>query len=152
MVRVKTATGWMCLASDATHYYENFLTRTPFPIVVDVEEMLRGYDRIQALTDRPEMVIPAMTRWSPNCIPGTAPAALSGVLMSGPSQRFPKPGGRLTRTGRKRSDDLAGLVEIEPCRPRMEFLAVAISEIEQEIRAPARAGIEQLVNHHVLEA
>ena len=58
VVRVKTATGWMCLASDATHYYENFLTRTPFPIVVDVEEMLRGYDRIQALTDRPEMVIP----------------------------------------------------------------------------------------------
>ena len=55
---VKTATGWMCLASDATHYYENFLTSTPFPIVVDVEEMLRGYDRIQALTDRPEMVIP----------------------------------------------------------------------------------------------
>ena len=58
VVRVKTASGWMCLASDATHYYENFLTRTPFPIVVDVEEMLRGYDRIQALTDRPEMVIP----------------------------------------------------------------------------------------------
>ena len=34
----------------------------------------------------------------------------------------------------------------------MEFLAVAISEIEQEIRAPGRAGIEQLVNHRVLEA
>ena len=58
VVRVKTATGWMCLASDATHYYENFLTRTPFPIVVDVKEMLRGYDRVQALTNRPEMVIP----------------------------------------------------------------------------------------------
>ena len=57
-VRVKTAAGWMCLASDGTHFYENFLKRKPFPIVVDVEEMLRGFDRIQDLATRPEMVIP----------------------------------------------------------------------------------------------
>ena len=57
-VRVKTAAGWMCLASDGTHYYENFLKRKPFPIVVDVEDMLRGFDRIQALASCTEMVIP----------------------------------------------------------------------------------------------
>ncbi len=56
--RVKTAAGWMCLASDGAHFYENYLTRKPFPIVVDVEEMLRGFDRIQDLATRPEMVIP----------------------------------------------------------------------------------------------
>ena len=39
VVRVKTQNGWLCLASDATHYYENFITRKPFPIVVDVEEL-----------------------------------------------------------------------------------------------------------------
>ena len=52
-VRVKTAAGWMCLASDGTHFYENFLKRKPFPIVVDVEEMLRGFDRIQDLPRGP---------------------------------------------------------------------------------------------------
>ena len=49
VVEVETADGPMCLASDAAHYYENFLTRTPFPIVVDVEAMLAGFDLIQKL-------------------------------------------------------------------------------------------------------
>ena len=40
----RALSGWMCLASDAAHYYENFLRRKPFPIVVDVEEMLAGFD------------------------------------------------------------------------------------------------------------
>ena len=57
-VRVKTRSGWLCLASDATHYYENFITRKPFPIVVDVEQMLRGFDTITQLASEPALVIP----------------------------------------------------------------------------------------------
>ena len=57
-VRVKTEAGWMCLASDATHYYENFMTRKPFPIVVDVEQMLAGFDKITALASDVSLVIP----------------------------------------------------------------------------------------------
>lgn len=49
VVRVETARGPVCLASDAAHYYENFLTRTPFPIVADMDDMLRGFDIIQDL-------------------------------------------------------------------------------------------------------
>ncbi|MEL7215070.1 MAG: N-acyl homoserine lactonase family protein, partial [Pseudomonadota bacterium] len=45
-VRVKTAAGWLVLASDATHYYENFLTGKPFPIVVDLQNMLGGFDML----------------------------------------------------------------------------------------------------------
>ncbi|MEM7669750.1 MAG: N-acyl homoserine lactonase family protein [Pseudomonadota bacterium] len=57
-VRVKTAAGWLCLASDASHFYENFLARKAFPIVVDVEAMYRGWDIIQGLASSPEQCVP----------------------------------------------------------------------------------------------
>ena len=57
-VRVLTGAGWMVLASDAAHYYENVLARKPFPIVVDLQDMLDGFDRLLHLADRPELIIP----------------------------------------------------------------------------------------------
>lgn len=48
-VRVLTACGWLVLASDAAHYYENFLARRVFPIVHDRAAMAAGWDRIVAL-------------------------------------------------------------------------------------------------------
>lgn len=57
-VRVKTARGWLVLASDASHYYENYLTGKPFPIVENLEAMYSGFERIQALASGPELVIP----------------------------------------------------------------------------------------------
>lgn len=58
VVRVKTARGWLVLASDAAHYHENWMARKPFPIVVDVEDMLRGFDTVRALASSAEQVIP----------------------------------------------------------------------------------------------
>lgn len=49
VVEVDTETGPLCLASDAAHYYENFRDRKPFPIVVDLEDMLSGFDLITSL-------------------------------------------------------------------------------------------------------
>lgn len=57
-VRVKTAAGWMCLASDAAHYYENFLAQKPFPIVDSLEHMLEGWKTIQALAGSRDLVVP----------------------------------------------------------------------------------------------
>ncbi len=57
-VRVKTTRGWLVLASDASHYYENFLNRTPFPIVVDLEEMLTGFSTLRQLADSENHIIP----------------------------------------------------------------------------------------------
>jgi glyoxylase-like metal-dependent hydrolase (beta-lactamase superfamily II) len=57
-VRVRTARGWVVLASDAAHYYENFEEHRPFIIVHDVEATLRGYDRLKALAGSPAHVIP----------------------------------------------------------------------------------------------
>ncbi len=57
-VRVRTEAGWLCLASDATHYYENVFDKKPFPIVVDLEDMLRGFDRLHQLASTPRLIIP----------------------------------------------------------------------------------------------
>ena len=57
-VRVQTRRGWVVLASDASHYYENFLSSKPFPIVVDLENMLKGFETIQTLADSTQHVVP----------------------------------------------------------------------------------------------
>ena len=57
IVRVHTKRGWIVLASDAAHYLENFTNRSPFPIVTDVSDMLRGYELIQSLADSDKHVI-----------------------------------------------------------------------------------------------
>ena len=57
-VRVRTAAGWLCLASEAAHYYENLLQRKPFPIVVDLEDMLRGFTTLERLASSRGLVVP----------------------------------------------------------------------------------------------
>lgn len=57
-VRVRTQAGWMVLASDAAHYYENIWARKPFPIVVDLEDMLNGFSRLEALASTKSLIVP----------------------------------------------------------------------------------------------
>ena len=57
-VRVATAGGPVVLASDSSHYYENFETGRVFPIVVDVEDTLRGYARLKALAASRRHIVP----------------------------------------------------------------------------------------------
>lgn len=57
-VRVRTDAGWLVLASDAAHFYENLTARKPFPIVVDLEAMLRGFETLERLASSPELIIP----------------------------------------------------------------------------------------------
>ena len=45
-------------ASDAAHYYENFLARKPFPIVVDLQDMLDGFETLHKLASAPELIVP----------------------------------------------------------------------------------------------
>jgi len=58
VVRVRTARGWLVLASDASHYYENMEAGRPFPIVHDVGDMLDGYDRLIALASERSAIVP----------------------------------------------------------------------------------------------
>jgi len=57
-VRVHTARGWLVLASDASHYYDNLEMDAPFPVVFNVGDMLDGYRRLQALADSPRHLVP----------------------------------------------------------------------------------------------
>ncbi|MEM9969940.1 MAG: N-acyl homoserine lactonase family protein [Pseudomonadota bacterium] len=57
-VRVRTASGWLVLASDAAHYYENFEAKKPFPIVVDLLDMLDGFDTLGRLASSPGLIVP----------------------------------------------------------------------------------------------
>ncbi|WP_299405819.1 N-acyl homoserine lactonase family protein [uncultured Roseobacter sp.] len=57
-VRVRTSAGWLVLASDAAHYYENVFARKPFPIVVDLQNMLDGFDTLARLATRATLIVP----------------------------------------------------------------------------------------------
>jgi len=57
-VRVLTKRGWVVLASDASHFYENFEQRKIFPIVLNARDMLKGFERMERLAESRDHVIP----------------------------------------------------------------------------------------------
>lgn len=57
-IRVPTKRGWVVLAGDATHLWGNIRKRMPFPVVVDVARMLKGFDILNGLADGPDHIIP----------------------------------------------------------------------------------------------
>ena len=58
VVRVRTRRGWVVLAADASHYYENFEAMRPFAVVNNLAEMLEGYRTMGKLADSPQHIIP----------------------------------------------------------------------------------------------
>jgi glyoxylase-like metal-dependent hydrolase (beta-lactamase superfamily II) len=58
VVRVETERGALVLASDATHYYENFESGRPFPIVFDVDAMVEGWSRLRRLANDADSIVP----------------------------------------------------------------------------------------------
>lgn len=57
-MRVPTERGWVVLASDAAHFYENWTDRNPFSICWSLEKMFESFDRIEELADSEDHVIP----------------------------------------------------------------------------------------------
>ncbi|QHQ36304.1 N-acyl homoserine lactonase family protein [Algicella marina] len=57
-VRVRTQAGWLVLASDAAHFYENAFARKPFPIVVDLQDMLEGFGTLERLASKRDLIVP----------------------------------------------------------------------------------------------
>jgi glyoxylase-like metal-dependent hydrolase (beta-lactamase superfamily II) len=58
VVRLWTRVGWLVLASDACHFAVNMNQGQPFPIVVDVGQMVDGWQRIRQLTDDSRRIVP----------------------------------------------------------------------------------------------
>ena len=70
-VRVATGRGRVVLASDTSHYYENFERGTIFAIVDNAADVLEGYRRLRELTARPALIVPGhdpavMRRYPPS--------------------------------------------------------------------------------------
>lgn len=57
-VRVHTKRGWVVLASDVSHYYENMDSERPYVTALHVGEMLRGFDRLRAAAESEKHIIP----------------------------------------------------------------------------------------------
>jgi len=58
IVRVRTARGWVVLASDALHYYEEYERGVPFAVAFNLSDMIAAHDRIRELADSDDHVIP----------------------------------------------------------------------------------------------
>ncbi|HZD26108.1 MAG TPA: N-acyl homoserine lactonase family protein [Alphaproteobacteria bacterium] len=57
-VRVCTRRGWVVLASDTSHFYENMEKPSPFPIVYSVGDMLQGFETLRGLADSGRHIVP----------------------------------------------------------------------------------------------
>ncbi len=57
-VRVLTKRGWVVLASDASHFYDNVEAMAPFPIVTNVGDMLDSLRKLQRLAETPQHIVP----------------------------------------------------------------------------------------------
>lgn len=57
-VRVHTKRGWVVIASDVTHFYENMDSGRPFPTALHVGQMLEGFDALRAHAPSPQHIVP----------------------------------------------------------------------------------------------
>jgi glyoxylase-like metal-dependent hydrolase (beta-lactamase superfamily II) len=57
-VRVHTKRGWVVVASDVSHFYENFESRRPYVTSFHVGEMLDGFEVLFAQAPTPAHIVP----------------------------------------------------------------------------------------------
>jgi len=79
VVRVATARGPVVLASDTSHFYEHFETGKVFPIVIDVEDTLKGYARLRQLAASGRHIIPGHDPLVLQRYPAHSPATAGSV-------------------------------------------------------------------------
>lgn len=57
-ITVHTARGWVVVASDVSHFYENMESGRPFPLAAHVGEMMEGFEALYDLAPSPKHIIP----------------------------------------------------------------------------------------------
>jgi glyoxylase-like metal-dependent hydrolase (beta-lactamase superfamily II) len=57
-VSVHSRRGWVVVASDASHFYENFESMRPFPTAFHVGDMFEAFDQLTAVAPTPEHIVP----------------------------------------------------------------------------------------------
>ena len=78
-VRVHTARGWILLASDASHYFENVYRQRPFPLVYHTDDMVDSFGRIMRLAGSIDRVIPGHDPLVMHMYPAPRPE-LAGIV------------------------------------------------------------------------
>ena len=68
VVRVFTRRGWVALASDAIHYYEELERSVPWSNVLDVPEMLHAHDILRDIADSTDHIVAAHDHQGPASI------------------------------------------------------------------------------------
>jgi len=72
-VSVHTARGWVVLASDVTHYYENMESGRPFTTTFHVGDTLEGYAKIRAVAASDDHIVPGHDPIVMQIYPAAAP-------------------------------------------------------------------------------
>ncbi len=80
ILRVHTARGWVILASDAVHVFEEVDEGRPFAIFYDLFVMLEGYRRINRLAGTRDLIVPGHDAKVTRAYPAAAPG-LEGLVM-----------------------------------------------------------------------
>ena len=80
ILRVHTARGWVILASDAVHVFEEVDAERPFAIFYDLPGMLEGYRRINRLAGSRDHIIPGHDARVTKAYPAAA-AGLDGQVL-----------------------------------------------------------------------
>jgi glyoxylase-like metal-dependent hydrolase (beta-lactamase superfamily II) len=57
-VRVRTSRGFVVLASDVSHFYENMASERPFTTAFHIGEMLEGFERLKAAAPDESHIVP----------------------------------------------------------------------------------------------
>ena len=79
-VSVNTRRGWVVLASDVTHFYENMDTGRPFVTSFHIGEMLEGFDLLRSVAPTPDHIVPGHDPLVMKRYPAANPA-LDGIAV-----------------------------------------------------------------------
>ena len=79
-VRVHTRRGWLVLASDATHYYENMATNRPFTIAFHVGQMIDAFRTLERLAPSLRHIVPGHDPYVMQEYPAPRPE-LEGIVV-----------------------------------------------------------------------
>ena len=74
-VRVRTRRGFVVLASDVSHFYENMASERPFTTALHIGEMLEGFDKLLALAPDESHIVPGHDPLVMKLYPAPSPAA-----------------------------------------------------------------------------
>jgi glyoxylase-like metal-dependent hydrolase (beta-lactamase superfamily II) len=79
-VRAWTRRGWVVIASDVTHYYENLETNRPYPLAFHLGDMLEGFRAVERAATSRDHIIPGHDPLVMRRYPAANPATEGAIV------------------------------------------------------------------------